>query len=248
MSQNFTYTTNSCQGWVNPSDNVFGPRIVTLSSYYSPAGSTTLVTIQGANFFSYSSIVFGTYYPTVYFINSNELQFYVPPTLNSGTYTIQVFNGPYSSNIVTYTLDNSSGFWLLKANGNITNTNNGIVTTNALSRGVPVYITETSGLPYSIPGNATWFICYNISSSATIYLNLPINTSIIGREITIKTVPNSTYAAAAVSSAANNIVPLNAISPNNGGPAAVATILSGGTTQWVTLVFDGVYWVAVCGV
>jgi hypothetical protein len=246
MSQNFTYTASKCQGWVNPDNTFFGPRIINLSSYYSPAGATTLVTVQGANFYSYSSIVFGTYYPTVYFINSNELQFYVPPTLNSGTYAVQVFNGPYSSNIVTYNLDNSSGYWLLQATGSITNSNSGIVNVNALSRGIPIYINELSGTPYSIPANSTWFVCYNISSSSTIYLNLPATTSIKGREITIKTVPNSTYAAPAVSSITTNIVPLNNISPNNGGPPAVASILTGGA-QWVTLVFDGAYWVAVCG-
>ena len=96
---------NRCKGWVNPSNLNFGPIIYNLSGYYSPAGSTTLVSINGDNFFSYSSISFGTFKPTVYFINSNILQFYVPSTLNSGIFPVQVFNGSIYSNSVNYTID-----------------------------------------------------------------------------------------------------------------------------------------------
>lgn len=92
--------SNKCQGWTNPSNLIFGPQIGSLSGYYSPAGSTTLVSISGQNFLSYSVVTFGIYTPTVYFINSNTLQFYVPPTLNSGTFPVQVFNGGVASNIV----------------------------------------------------------------------------------------------------------------------------------------------------
>ena len=88
----FQNYNNRCKGWTNPSSITFGPQIDSLSGYYSPAGSTTLVSINGQNFFSYSTISFGTYSPTVYFINSNILQFYVPSTLNSGTLPVQVFN------------------------------------------------------------------------------------------------------------------------------------------------------------
>ena len=118
---------NRCQGWTNPTSNVFGPQINGLSGYYSPAGSTTLVSISGSGFYSYSTLAFGTYNPTSYFINSNNIQFYVPLSLNSGTYTVQIFNGSIGSNIVNYTIDNASGFWLLNSNGTISNTNSGLV-------------------------------------------------------------------------------------------------------------------------
>jgi hypothetical protein len=117
--------TNSalCQGWVNPSNNFYGPQITSLSSYYSPAGSSTIVSIIGTNFYSYSTITFGTYAPTVYFINSLQMDFYIPNTLSAGTYPVQVFNGSVASNIVNYTIDNASGYWLLNANNSISNTN-----------------------------------------------------------------------------------------------------------------------------
>ena len=114
---------NKCQGWVNPSNQVYGPHITSLSGYQSPAGSHTIISINGSGFYSYSSVLFGTYYPNVYFINSNILQFYVPSSLSSGTFPVQVFNGSYGSNIVTYTIDNASGYWLLNPSGSISNTN-----------------------------------------------------------------------------------------------------------------------------
>ena len=117
--------TTRCQGWSNPSTTFYGPVIISLSSYYSPAGLTSLVTIYGENFYSYSTVLFATYNPTVYFISSNALQFYVPSSLFPGTYPVQVFNGSLGSNIVTYNLDNSSGYWILQPNNSITNTNSG---------------------------------------------------------------------------------------------------------------------------
>jgi len=123
-------STTQCQGWTNPSTTFYGPIIISLSSYYSPAGSTSLVTIYGENFYSYSTVLFATYNPTVYFISSTTLQFYVPSSLYPGTYPVQVFNGSIGSNIVTYTLDNSSGFWILNPDNSITNTNAGGVKIN----------------------------------------------------------------------------------------------------------------------
>ena len=97
--------SNKCKGWTNPSSISLGPQITSLSDYHSPAGSTTIVTINGYNFYSYSQIVFGTFNPTTYFINSTILQFYIPSNLTYGIYPIQVFNGAIASNIVTYTID-----------------------------------------------------------------------------------------------------------------------------------------------
>jgi|688.fasta_scaffold99359_3 hypothetical protein len=119
---------NKCKGWVNPSNLSYGPEIISLSSYQSPAGSSTVVSINGTNFLSFSTIRFGTFSPTVYFINSNILQFYVPNTLNSGTFPVQVFNGIIPSNSINYTIDNASGYWLLNPGDSITNTNtNGVI-------------------------------------------------------------------------------------------------------------------------
>jgi hypothetical protein len=107
------YQNNNIQcGWAPPS-NLFTPQITSLSSYYSPAATNSLVVIFGNNFYSYSVVNFSSYRPTFYFINSNQIEFYVPSGLISGTYTIQVFNGSIGSNIVNYTIDNSSGYWLL---------------------------------------------------------------------------------------------------------------------------------------
>ena len=117
--------TTRCQGWSNPTTTFYGPVIISLSSYYSPAGLTSLVTIYGENFYSYSTVLFATYNPTVYFISSNALQFYAPSSLFPGSYPVQVFNGSLGSNIVTYNLDNSSGYWFLQPNNSITNTNSG---------------------------------------------------------------------------------------------------------------------------
>jgi hypothetical protein len=116
-------TNTRCRGWTNPNELCFGPNINSLSSYYSPAASNSLVCINGANFYAYSSVRFSTYCPTVYFINSSQLEFYVPSTLTSGNYTVQVFNGSTPSNIVNYTIDNASGYWMLDGNGAITNSN-----------------------------------------------------------------------------------------------------------------------------
>ena len=123
---------NRCQGWTNPSNLVFGPQIGSLSSYYSPSGSTTLVTITGSYFFSYSSVSFGTTNPSIYFINSNNIQFYVPTTLSPGTYSVQVFNGSSGSNIVNYTIDNSYSYWVLNSNNTISNNNTNGLTINGL--------------------------------------------------------------------------------------------------------------------
>jgi hypothetical protein len=114
---------NKCQGWTNPANLMFGPQINSLSGYQSPSGSSTVVAINGSNFYSYSIVRFGTFTPTVYFINSNLLEFYVPNTLSSGNFNVQVCNGSICSNMVNYTIDNASGYWLLNPGGSISNTN-----------------------------------------------------------------------------------------------------------------------------
>ena len=222
----FQNYNNRRKGWTNPSSITFGPQIDSLSGYYSPAGSTTLVSINGQNFFSYSTISFGTYKPTVYFINSNILQFYVPSTLNSGTLPVQVFNGSVPSNSVNYTIDNASGYWLLNSNGSISNTNtnqSSLVSIGSLSRGAPKTIIGN----YTILKSDNWIIC---NSSSIITIILPSGSDNIGRELMFKNISSG-----AVSSLINNITSLDGTTTN-------FTILSGTAGQWATLVYDGTNW------
>lgn len=226
----FQNYNNRCKGWTNPSSLNFGPQIDSLSGYYSPAGSTTLVSINGQNFFSYSTISFGTYNPTVYFINSNILQFYVPSTLNSGTLPVQVFNGSVPSNSVNYTIDNASGYWLLNSNGSISNTNSSqssLVSIGSLSRGAPKTITSTMS-PYTILKSDNWIIC---DTSSAILITLPSGTDNIGRELMFKNINLNTV----TSSSSSNITSLDGTTTNS-------TILTGGAGQWATLVYDGSIW------
>ena len=223
----FQNYNNRCKGWTNPSSLNFGPQIDSLSGYFSPAGSTTLVSINGQNFFSYSTISFGTYNPTVYFINSNILQFYVPSTLNSGTLPVQVFNGSVPSNSVNYTIDNASGYWLLNSNGSISNTNtnqSSLVSIGSLSRGAPKTIIGN----YTILKSDNWIIC---NSSSIITIILPSGTDNIGRELMFKNIGSNTV----ISSSTPNITSLD-------GTTTTTQILSGTAGQWATLVYDGSNW------
>jgi hypothetical protein len=236
---------NRCQGWTNPSSLIFGPQIISLSGYYSPAGSTTLVSINGQNFYSYSSISFGTFKPTVYFINSNILQFYVPSTLNSGTFPVQVFNGSVGSNSVNYTIDNASGYWLL-TNGYITNTNTNtsgqtsMVLLGTLSRGAPFTITSdydfTNLLQTPSPNSVNWIICN--SNNPILNLTLPSGTDYTGREIMIKNIGSVTPQTTPPS--ASTVISTNGDIIDFGG-ADTSTILSD-TGKWATIVYDGTNW------
>ena len=66
--------SNKCRGWSNP---FIGPQITNLSGYQSSVSSTSIITINGYNFYPYSRIVFGTLNPTTYFVNSTILRFYI---------------------------------------------------------------------------------------------------------------------------------------------------------------------------
>jgi hypothetical protein len=220
---------NKCQGWTNPSSSLFfGPQISSLSGYYSPAGSTTLISISGTNFLSYSVVAFGIYNPTVYFINSNTLQFYVPSTLNSGTFPVTVFNGSIPSNTVTYTIDNASGYWLLNSNGSISNTNSGTTAISALSRGAPVTIIGA----YTVPSNVNWIICDTTTEFVSI--TLPLTTQNIGREIMLKNLSTNIVQ----SYPPNIIVPINSTD-------LTTTILPAISGSWATIVYDGTNWITM---
>lgn len=214
---------NRCRGWTNPSNVVFGPQIGSLSSYYSPSGSTNLISITGSYFFSYSSLSFGTTNPSIYFINSNNIQFYVPTTLTPGTYTVQVFNGSIGSNIVNYTIDNSYSYWISNSNNTISNSNSSLVSVTSLSRGAPFTITESN---YTVPDNLNWFIC---NSASTITITLPYGSSYNGREIMFKNI-----SANLVISNNNNI--------SYDGETTTTTILPSANIYeaypWTTLVYN----------
>jgi hypothetical protein len=206
----------------------YAPIIHGLSSYQSPAGANTVVSITGQNFFSYSSIVFGTFRPTVYFINSLVLQFYVPNTLNSGDFPVQVFNGSIGSNTVVYTIDNASGYWILNSNGTISNTNSGLCTINALSRNVPYIINDSN--TYVVPDNVSWIICDN-EATEDVHVTLPAYTEYTGREITFKNIGNGL-----VQNTDANVVPFTG---GSGGTQIV------GINGWVTLVYTGSVWITM---
>lgn len=236
---NYQNTNNKCRGWANPNTLLFGPKIDNLSSYQSPAGSNTMVTIYGTNFYSYSRVVFGTYNPTVYFINSNILEFYIPNILGPQTVQVQVFNGSVGSNTVSYTIDMSSAFWLLNQYGAITNTNtdgtyNSMVQIQSLSRGTPITVTSVNP-SYTVGKNVNWIICNNDSSTSGLQFNiiLPYGTGFAGRELTIKLIGlPATIVATTQTSQLITIYSLDG-TPNGN------VIFDGNAGNWVTLVYDG---------
>ena len=215
---------NKCKGWVNPSSLSYSPQIISLSGYFSPSGSTTLVSINGANFYSYSKIVFGTYNPTVYFINSNIIQFYVPNTLSSGTFPVQVENGSSISNSVNYTIDNASGYWLLNPNNSISNTNTNSVFVSSLSRGAPKTITSS----YTVQNTDNWIIC---NGSGPITITLPAGPS--GREIMFKNMTTNLVQTGSNISQLNNTVSNIILQPVIGN--WVTLVYDGSTSQWIVM-------------
>lgn len=223
---------NKCKGWVNPSLS-FGPEIISLTGYQSPAGSSTVISVIGTNFFSYSVVQFGTYTPTVYFINSTLISFYVPSTLNPGTYPVKVCNGSVCSNIVNYTIDMSSGNWLLNPGGNISNTNPNGVQVSWLSRGAPQTISNASSNPYTNFDNLNWIICDVTSSN--INVTLPNTSSSIGREITFKTIVTG-------GGGGNSIINSSSIIKNIQNQIT-NVIIDSTQNFWATLVFDGSFWI-----
>lgn len=136
------FNTGLCQGWANPVTNYAVPTISYLTGTSSPVGGTTLVAIFGTNFKLYSTVKFGTYSPTMIFISSQQIDFYVPTSSPSGNNPVQVFNDTYGSNVVEYTLENAVGFWSLNPpySNIITNSNIGGLSTNG-----PILINQAIG-------------------------------------------------------------------------------------------------------
>ena len=173
------FTTGLCQGWSNPNMNYATPTIAYLSGTYSPAGSTTLVAIFGSNFRLYSTIQFGTYTPTMIFINSGQINFYVPSSAPPGNSPVQVFNDTNGSNTVEYTIDIAQGFWYLDPTYSdvITNANSGGLSVNgpvkwsgSLNSSIIAEIDLTTG-------QDTVFINGDLNVSGNAYANGVILTS-----------------------------------------------------------------------
>ena len=121
-----SFSSGLYQGWPNPSATL---SISYLSSTYSPSGASVLVAIFGKNFRTTSTIKFGTYTPTMIFISSEQIDFYVPNTATFGTYLVQVFNDSIPSNIIEYNIDSPPGYWILNSNI-ISNSNLGGLSVN----------------------------------------------------------------------------------------------------------------------
>ena len=120
-------------GWINPATNSLLPIITSLSVTNSISGSNAIVAILGSGFKPFSTIIFGQYKPIQIFISSGQINFYVPFSATQGSYPIQVYNAAISSNVFSFTIDKSIGFWNIDTSGQITNTNTGLQTTSNLS-------------------------------------------------------------------------------------------------------------------
>lgn len=170
MALNLTYrSSTSCVGWSNPSLITVKPTITTLSGFFSPAGSSTLVVLYGTNFRTFSRIQFGTFNPVTVFISSNQIEFYVPITALPGSYPIQVFNDNLASNVVMYTIDNASGYWLLDLpTQRIQNTNFGGVTITKPTN--PIF--GSSLISYADKNFAAISTICNTDTTAPTYLNI----------------------------------------------------------------------------
>ena len=126
MFNNITSRQTRCNSIVPTKYPIVNPYINSLSSSYSVVGATTLLTIFGTNFRDFSSIHFGSTEPQTIFISSSQISFYVPATLNFGTYPIQVFNDNLSSNVVDFTIDDNGNYWQVSAfDSSIFNSNGG---------------------------------------------------------------------------------------------------------------------------
>lgn len=174
---NITYGTGSCRGWSDPKGYpTLIPTIDYLTQYYSPAGSTTLVVIFGKNFRAFSKIVFGVTNPPTIYISSNQIEFYVPTSLLPGSYPVQVFNDTLASNIVVYTIDNSSGYWLIQPNQQIINTNPLGVNVSANVTGAAADTPQLVISSYTKSGSVVTDLSYNLNFITTAQSNT-INTT-----------------------------------------------------------------------
>ncbi len=101
----YTYTNKTCSSNASQNYPVLIPQITSLSSYYSFTGTLNMIAIFGQNFRNYSKISFNSYKPQVIFINSSQINFYVPYTAPPGQYILQIFNDNLESNVVVFNIE-----------------------------------------------------------------------------------------------------------------------------------------------
>jgi hypothetical protein len=153
---------------------ILTPFINNLSSYYSVVGATTLVTIFGNNFRDFSVVKFAASSISSIFISSTQISFYIPNTYSYGTYSIQVFNDIYGSNVVDFTIDNNGSYWILTPGTNSINN----INTGDINMYCSVFANYLNS--YSIPGaylTTSNNVIYPIYSSITDYTNFFSNSN-----------------------------------------------------------------------
>jgi hypothetical protein len=91
----------------------------------------------------------------------------VPTSLLPGSYPVQVFNDTLASNIVVYTIDNSSGYWLIQPNQQITNTNPLGVNVTANVTGVSAITPQLVISSYIKSGSVATDLSYNLNFITT---------------------------------------------------------------------------------
>ena len=205
--------SRQCRGYAN-SLPIVAPYISGLSTTSSILGTTTIVTIFGENFRNFSTVYFGTtLINNVTYFSSGQLSFYVPAIATVGTYPIQVFNDTLGSNIVSFTINNSVGFWNQNGTGAITNNNasggvningqltvsgnetvNGQLTVSGnetvngqLTVGGQIYNTATQPAPTNsstIVPTTAWV------QSAILYALTPVTTTYTSQNLNIPVLPN----------------------------------------------------------
>jgi hypothetical protein len=150
--------TTGCRGWTNPSISSINPVITSLSSTSSISGSTTIVAIFGTGFTIFSQVHFGLYTPDSWFINSGQINFYVPISAISGSYPLQIFNDTKTSNIVNYLIDLNAGPWNVTSGTDVLSNNNtgGVNISGTTSiTGPTTIITSTTTINGSLTINGT---------------------------------------------------------------------------------------------
>lgn len=233
----------ACRGWTPPAESYILPVITGLSLYSSDAGTTAIVAIHGKNFYSFSSVKFGDESPNMQFINTNNIQFYVPIYLPAGIYPVQVVTGAGMSNIVNYVLEPTSGLWQQQPDSSIANTNanasssatvsgTGIVRVGGLAMAPPLLIDDSNAdtMTSATVGKSNWIIC---NTSASYTLPLPSATQYAGRQMMIKSTMSTVFSN-------QSVYPQNSASTNS-----LTTVLLEGAGNWATIVSDGTIWIVM---
>jgi len=108
--QNLTYKKSICKSF-KPTTRAL---IIPIIYYYSDSQDKifyynnqtiifTSIILFGENFRDYSTILFNSIFVLEsYFVNSEQIFFYLPQNLKVGNYSIQVLNDQFKSNIIYY--------------------------------------------------------------------------------------------------------------------------------------------------